>query len=250
MSHLLTEAPIPHKAFLIARHRQGVGKEAVVGLIFCAAIHAYGALRQYRSAVHYDNTRHCVRAVHQRCRTLQHLYGADTVAVNLHSMFVTPLLAFLTHTFAYHYDAVITQSAYDRFRYAAASGNLADTRLMSQRIDDVGGCRRLQLLWVDDAYGGGGIFQFCVARNTCHHHFVQVQMAEEHIRRVILVIMIILCRHCHAKTQQRQNDIYSFHSVKSVCYCFNCNWKSLLPLKIYRRRSSCDYAVIAGSTVV
>ena len=83
------------------------------------------------------NTRHSIGAVHQRGRALQYLYRTNTVAVDLHTMFVTPLLSFLAHALAHHHHAVVAQSADDGLRDAAARRQLADTRLVGYGIDDI-----------------------------------------------------------------------------------------------------------------
>ena len=220
--HLLAPARVPHKTFLVAGHLQRVVEEAVIGLVFRTDIGAHVALGQCRLRMHDDHTSHRVRAVHQRCRTLQYLDAAHTAAIHFHAVLVAPLLTFLAHTLAHHHHAVVTQSADDGFRDAAARRQLVHTRLMTDGVDDVRRGRRPEHLWRNDAHRCRCQLQLRVARHARHRYFVQVQMAEEYVRRVLRMIMfivywftlivIILCCHCRAYTQQQQNDIFCFHS--------------------------------------
>ena len=212
--HLLTPSSVPHKTFLVAGHLQRIAEQSVVRLIFRADIGAHVALGQCRLRMHDDHTSHRVRAVHQRCRTLQYLDAAHAAAVHFHAVFVAPLLTFLAHTLAHHHHAVVTQSADDGFRYAAARRQLAHARLVADGVDDVRRGRSPEHLWRNDAHRCRCQLQLRVARHTRHRHFVQVQMAEEYVRRVLSImlvlvivycltlIVIILCCHCRAHTQQ------------------------------------------------
>jgi hypothetical protein len=85
-----------------------------------------------------DHTGHGIAAIHERGRAFQYLDRAHAAAIYLHAMFVAPLLAFLTHAFAHHHYAVVAQASDDGFRDAAARGQLADTRLVGNGVDDVG----------------------------------------------------------------------------------------------------------------
>ena len=164
--------------------------------------------------MHDDHTSHRVRTVHQRCRTLQYLDAAHAAAIDLHAVFVAPLLTFLAHALAHHHHAVVSQSADDGFRDAAARRQLAHARLMADGVDDVRRGRRPEHLWRNDAHRCRRQLQLRVARHARHRYFVQVQMAEEYVRRVLRImlvlvivycltlIVIILCCHCRAYTQQ------------------------------------------------
>ena len=74
MCHLVAVAGIPHKALLVARHRQVVGEEPVVGLILSAHVGKHLPLWERRLRMEYHDARHRVGAVHQRGRSLQDLY--------------------------------------------------------------------------------------------------------------------------------------------------------------------------------
>ena len=209
MGEFLTESCIPHEAFLIARYGEVVAKETVVGMIFRAYICTSLTISHSGLSMQDDDTRHSVGAIHQRGRSFQYLYGVNAVAIHLHTMFVAPLLTFLSDTFAHHHYAVVTQSADNRFRDATTRSQLTDAWLMANGINHIGcGCGP-EHLRSDNAHGCCGVLQFGVARHSRYCHFVQIQMTEEHIGRVfrmmmmlMLVIMIILSCHCRAYTQQ------------------------------------------------
>ncbi len=55
-----------------------------------------------------QHTRHRIRTIHQRGWTFQNLHRADTIAIHLYTMLITPLLTFLPHTLVHHDNAVIT----------------------------------------------------------------------------------------------------------------------------------------------
>ena len=87
---------------------------------------------------------------------------------------------------------------------------------MTDSIDHVGRGRGPENLWRHDAHGCRHVFQFRIARHARHRQLVQLQMAIEHVRRVLcmsMFIVMILCCHCHTYTQQWQNDVFRFHSV-------------------------------------
>ena len=199
-------------------------EQSVVSLIFRANVCLQLAFCQCRLRMKYHNARQSVRAVHQRGRTLQYLYWANAAAVNLHAVLVAPLLSLLAHTLAHHYHAVVSQSANDRFRYAAACRQLAYTWLTAYGIHYVCRRSRAQHLWCYYAHWRCRVFQLCVARHARNHQLVQLQVTEENVCRVLirclwllgvmLVLTIILSCHCRAYKQQWQNDDVScFHSV-------------------------------------
>ena len=105
-------------------------------------------------------------------------------------MLVAPLLSLLAHAFTHDHHAVVTQSADDGFGDAAARGQLAHARLVGDGVDDVGRCSRTQILGADDADRSRRILQFCLASDARHYYLVQFQMAEEHVRGVIGVVML------------------------------------------------------------
>ena len=122
-------------------------------------------------------------------------------------MFVTPLLTFLSHTLTHHHHPVVTKSADNGFGDAAASCQLADAWLAGDGINDVSRGSRFQHLRRYDAHRGGSMFHFRVASHTRHRQFIQLQMAEKHVGRVVrmiifyigrMVLTIVLCCQCHA----------------------------------------------------
>ena len=121
---LIRKTCIPHKALLIACYLQGVGEQLVVGLVFRAAAGLHRTLRECRLAMQNDDTRHSIRAIHQRGRPFQDFYGVDAVPVNLYTMLIAPLLTLLTDAIAHHDDAVVAQTANDRFGDSATCGEL------------------------------------------------------------------------------------------------------------------------------
>ena len=120
-------------------------------------------------------------------------------------MFVAPLLTFLSDTLTHHYHAVVAQSADDGFRYTAARGQLRQSRLVGNGVDDVRRGRRTQSLRSDDANGRCGVLQLRVAGDTRDNELVQFQMTEKYIRRILLMMVLVYIRlrcHRHAYTQQ------------------------------------------------
>ena len=140
MGHLVAVACIPDEALLVSGYLQRVAEESVVGLIFCADIGLNVALGQCGLSMEDDHACHCVGAVHQRGRTLQDFHRADAAAVHFYAMFVAPLLSFLAHALAHYHYTVVAQSADDGFRDAASCGQLADTWLMGNGVNDVRRC--------------------------------------------------------------------------------------------------------------
>ena len=53
---------------------------------------------------------HRIRAIHETCRTFQNLYGMNRSGVDFYSVFIAPLLSFLSDSIVYHYHAVIAQA--------------------------------------------------------------------------------------------------------------------------------------------
>ena len=135
-------------------------------------------------------------------------------------MLVAPLLPFLAHALVHHDNAVVAQSADNGFRYAATRRNLRHARLVGYGVYDVGRCRLAQFLARHDGDWCRRVLQLGVARHTRHHHLVQFQVTVEHVRRVrrvlvvimMLMMMLLRCR-SHTYPQQRQDEIYLFHSV-------------------------------------
>ena len=201
----MTEPRVPHEALLVAGKRQRIAEEAVVRLVLRAGIGAHGAFGRCGLAVQDDDARHGVRAVHERRRTLQDLDRVHAAAIDLHAVFVAPLLAFLPDTLAHDHYAVVAQSADDGFRDAAACGQLGHARQVGDGVDDVRRGRRAQFLRTDDADGCRGVLQLRVARDAGNYEFVEFQMAEEHVGRVFLMLVLVcICLRCHRRAYTQQ----------------------------------------------
>ena len=69
-----------------------------------------------------------VGAVHEGCGTFQDFNGMDAGAVNFYSVFVAPLLAFLTDAVTHNHNAVVAHSANHGFGNSAAGCDLTDAR--------------------------------------------------------------------------------------------------------------------------
>ena len=115
MRHLVRKTCIPHKTAMIASPIQRVSKQSVVRLVLRADVRPHFALHRRWCIMQNQHTRHRIRTIHQRGWTLQYLYRADTIAIHFHTMFITPLLTLLSHSFVHHDDAVITQTSDDGF---------------------------------------------------------------------------------------------------------------------------------------
>ena len=211
--HLLAETTVPHQPLLVARHGEGVAEEPVVGLILGGGTGAHGAQGHHRLGVQDDDARHGIRPVHQRGRTLQYLDRVDAVAIHLHAVLVAPLLALLSDAVAHDHHAVVAQSADDGLRDAAARGQLCHAGLVGYGVNDVGSRRGAQLLRSHQADGRRRVLQLGVARDARHHQFVQLQVAEEHVGRVVGVMLLFLGCHSGTYTQQWQNDDGLVHVV-------------------------------------
>ena len=206
MGHLLTEPAVPHEAFLVAGKREGIMEEAIVGLIFRGGIHQHRPLGGHGRRVENHHTGHGIGAIHQRGGTFQNLHGTDSGGIYLHAVLVAPLLTFLAHAVAHDDDAVVAQSADDGFRDGTARGELRQSGQVADGIDDIGRGGGVQLLMADHGNGGRGVLQLGVAGDAGHHDIVQFQMAEEHVGRVflLLVVMVVLLGKAHATHARQQ----------------------------------------------
>ena len=73
-------------------------------------------------------------------------------------------------------------------------------------IDNIGRSRSPKHLRCYDTYRSCGVLQLGVTRHARYHDFVQVQMAEKHVGRVLRMVMFyFLCCHSRANTQQWQD---------------------------------------------
>ena len=115
VSQFLTVAHIPHIALLIAGKVERIVKHTIVGLVARSDATTHMSFAQCRRTMQDEDTSHRIGAIHQRGRTLQYLNRTDCLVVNLQSMFIAPLLTFLTNTVVDHQHTVITQTADDGF---------------------------------------------------------------------------------------------------------------------------------------
>ena len=169
----LAPAPVPYHAALVPSKIDGVVEEVAVGLVAGAEVHSHPPLRHHRLLVQHQHAGHGVAAIHERGRALQNLHRVHRLVVDLYAVLVAPLLALLPDAVAHGDNAVVAQSAYDGFRYAAAGGQLADAWLMGNGVDDVGRsafAQRMRGHHADRcrrAVGPGG------AGQSRHHHLLQ-----------------------------------------------------------------------------
>ena len=209
VSQLLAPAGVPHKTVMVATGRQRVVKQPVVSLVARRQAALQGAHRGNAGRVKQQHACYSVAAVHQRGRTLQDLHRAHRLRVNLNAVLIAPLLALLPHTVADGDYAVEAKTTNHGFRYAAARSDLCHTGLLGNGINQIGGCRRLQVTVADEAYGCRRMAQACLACQSCYYDFVQFQMLEEDVGRVGHV----LCCHAHANGEQWQKKIFLCHGV-------------------------------------
>ena len=103
------------------------------------------------------------------------------MGVYLYAVLVAPLLSFLADAVVHNSHAVITQSAYNGFGYAAARSNLTNARLMGNGIDDVGGGLRLQLALGNHRHGGRHFVKTALAGEPGNGNLVQPEVLIIHI---------------------------------------------------------------------
>ena len=110
MRHLSAVAGVPYKSALVAGKVERIIKKSVVGLITCREIRSHVALGKGRSGVEDEDACHRIRSIHETCRTFQNLYGMNRSGGDFYSVFIAPLLSFLSDSIVYHYHAVIAQA--------------------------------------------------------------------------------------------------------------------------------------------
>ena len=216
MRHLVRKSGIPHKPAMIACSVQRIGKQPVVRLVFCAHVCPHFAIQRRGRPMQNQHTRHRIRTIHQRGWTLQNLHGTDILSVHFHTVFIAPLLSLLAHTLMHHDDAVIAQATNDGLRDASTCGDLRHAWLLRHSVNHICRCRLSQLLPGHHRDGRCRVLQLRVARHTRHHHFIQLQVAIEHIRAVghlisTVIHTMVLCCHCRTIAQQRQDYISCLH---------------------------------------
>ena len=95
------------------------------------------------------------------------------VGIHLYAVLVTPLVALLSDAVAHHRETVESQTAYHGLRYSAASGDLSQSRLLAQCVDDVGGGCGVELLRTHVGHGYRRVPQQAFAREAPHHNLIE-----------------------------------------------------------------------------
>ena len=124
MSQFLTSTHIPCHTTDIASTMERVAKQAIIGLMFRLHIQYCTAFRLHRGIFKDQDTGHGIRTIHKAGRALKNTYIIHTIGIDLYTMLVAPLLAFLTHTVINHNNAIIAQSTDYRFGYAISRRDL------------------------------------------------------------------------------------------------------------------------------
>ena len=110
MRHLAAVSGVPNESALVAGKVERIVKKSVVGLIARREIRSHVALGKCRSRVEDQDASHRIRAIHEACRTFQNLYGMNRSRVDFYSVFIAPLLTFLSDSIVHHNHAVIAQA--------------------------------------------------------------------------------------------------------------------------------------------
>ena len=209
-SVLLAPAGIPDDALFIAGKVKRVVPEVGIRLVTAQQIDCHLIRQGNRCVVHNDDTGHRVGAVHQGGGAFDNLHGVHALAIDLHAVLVAPLLALLADTVVDHQHAVVAHSANDGFGDAPARGDLRNTRIFGDGIDDIAKGECLQSLRRDDIHRDGAVAELCVARETRDHNFRQVNTGVRMIVLLVIVVSLRLRRHRHRKAEQKsQNRCFS-----------------------------------------
>ena len=137
--------------------------------------------------MHDYHAGHGIRAVHQRGRTFHHFNRVNCGPVNLNAVLVAPLLPFLSDAIVHHQHAVVAQSTNDGLRDTATGRDLRDAGMLGNGVDNVGRGDVLQLVGRNHADGRGYVVDMRGARQSGHHHFVQMYA------RVLLFLCMAVC---------------------------------------------------------
>ena len=137
MGILVGEPVAPEPAVHIAVGRQRIAQQSVVGLVLRREAAARFSRAADRFRMEDQDTRQCVRPIHQRGRALEDFDRVDAGAIDFDAMLVAPLLSFLPDTVIHDDDAVVAHAADDRFGDAASGGDLTQTRLCRNGVYDV-----------------------------------------------------------------------------------------------------------------
>ena len=194
MGILVRIPQVPDDATLVAAIIQRIIKQSIVSLILRADRSTHFPIRHNRSRMEDQYARQGVASVHQTRRSLHDLYRMDRLSVYLHAMLVPPLLSFLAHAVMDDQYPVVPQAPDYRLGDPAAGRYRRQARLCSQGGNQVGGSLALQLSRTDDRNRRGHFPQAAVSCQTGHDHFLQFQVPEEHIGRIIY--FILGCHRC------------------------------------------------------
>ena len=207
MCHLVRETSVPHKSAMMTSRIQRIGKQPIVRLVLRTHVRPHFTIQRRWCTMQNQHTSHRIRTIHQRGRTFQYLHRANTLFIHFHTMFITPLLTFLSHSLVHHNDAVITQPTDDGLRDASTCSDLRHTRLLRHSINHIRGSRLTEFLACHHRDGSRRVLQLRITRHTSHHHFFQLQVLIKHIRAILHLLStvlhtVVLCRHYHGIAQQ------------------------------------------------
>ena len=173
MRHFSTISGIPDKSALIAGKVERIIKKSVIGLITCREFRSHVALSKGRSGMEDKDASHRIRAIHKTCRTFQDLYGMNRSRVDFYSVFIAPLLSFLSYSIIHYDHTVKSQSTNHGFGDSASRGNLRNAWLMSDGVDDVGRRLHFELAGRNERDGCRQLLELLAASQSRNHHFVQ-----------------------------------------------------------------------------
>ena len=184
MDILVRETAVPDPAPQVAVRGQGIGREAVVRLIFGREGSADFAGGPDGFRMEDEDAGQGVRAIHQGRGSFEDFDGMDTGTVHFDTVLVPPLLPLLTEAVADDDDAVEAHAADDGLGDAPAGGDLAHAGLRGDGADDVSAGARGQVGRADHRDRGRHLFHFRVTGQARDHGFLELQVLVKHIRGV------------------------------------------------------------------
>ena len=105
--HLVAVAGIPHESLVVATEIEGIVEQSVVGLVFGIDVSLHPAVLAARRAVHHEDSRQCVGAIDEACRSFENLHGMHVVGIDFHSVLIAELLSLLPDAVVDHRHAVV-----------------------------------------------------------------------------------------------------------------------------------------------
>ena len=195
------EAATHKPAFDVPVGCQGIGQQAVIGLIFRrnASAKLSGAPDGFR--MENEDAGQGIGAIHQGGRTFEDLHRMDTGAIYLYTVLVSPLLAFLPYTVIDHDYTVIAHSADNGLGDAAAGGDFTKTGFGGNGIDDVAAGAGRKIGRTDHRDRCGHFFHLAVSGKAGDNYFIKLQVLVEYICRIR---NSFLSGRCHTYRKQRQ----------------------------------------------